>query len=241
METNHYFRPAVPRPSSNEMALIAHRGARKKKPENTLAAFEEAIRLGANMVELDVQKTKDGELVVFHDPIIDRMMNGTGNILDLTLEELRQYRTQDGGEIIPTLKEVYELCQGRVAVLTEIKAVDIGERLAQVIEETKMRSQVVVQSFIGEELKKFRQFDQKTLTALLMAEAWLDPRALIKALNDLKAQGVSRSYSTPFLNDIPKIHDEGYFVYLWGLNTDDPHPEIALAKAHGADGVIYPF
>ena len=92
----------------------AHRGASYYTPENTLAAFEKAIKMGADGIELDVQMTKDGELVVVHDETINRTSNGKGYVKDYTLEQLKKYDFSNKhitykGEKIPTLQEVYEL------------------------------------------------------------------------------------------------------------------------------------
>ncbi|MBD2847046.1 hypothetical protein IDH44_17755 [Paenibacillus sp. IB182496] len=71
--------------------ILAHRGASAYAPENTMAAFELARRMGAGALELDVQLTKDGRLVVIHDLTIDRTSDGSGRVMDMTLDELRQY------------------------------------------------------------------------------------------------------------------------------------------------------
>ena len=71
--------------------IWAHRGASGSYPENTIPAFEEAIKMNSDGIELDIQLTKDGEMVVCHDETIDRTSNGSGNIKDYTLEELRQF------------------------------------------------------------------------------------------------------------------------------------------------------
>ena len=70
--------------------LCAHRGANETHPENTLAAFKEAIRLGAHMIEFDVRMTKDKKLVIMHDKTVDRTTNGSGAVSDLTLNEIKK-------------------------------------------------------------------------------------------------------------------------------------------------------
>ena len=75
----------------NDTKIWAHRGASGYAPENSLEAFERAVRLGADGVELDVQMTRDGELVVIHDERIDRVSNGSGMVGEYTLSQLRQY------------------------------------------------------------------------------------------------------------------------------------------------------
>lgn len=95
--------------------IFAHRGSRGTHPENTLAAFREAVRVGSDGIELDVHVTKDGELVVIHDETIDRTTNGQGFIKDLTLAEVKAvsagawFAKEYEDEKIPTLQEVFVL------------------------------------------------------------------------------------------------------------------------------------
>ncbi len=98
--------------------VYAHRGASGYAPENTLRAFAVAADMGADGVELDVQRTRDGVLVVFHDETVDRVTHGHGRIADMTLAELRQLRVdrpfpEITDEVIPTLEEVYTLLHDR--------------------------------------------------------------------------------------------------------------------------------
>jgi glycerophosphoryl diester phosphodiesterase len=109
--------------------VIAHRGNSAHRPENTLASFASALELGADFVEFDVQLTKDGEVVVIHDPTLDRTTDATGRVGDLTLAELKKvsagYPQRFGdryrGERIPTLAEVLGLLRDRATAMIEIK------------------------------------------------------------------------------------------------------------------------
>ena len=109
--------------------VIAHRGDSARRPENTLASFASALEVGAEIVELDVHLTRDGEVVVIHDPTVDRTTDGTGRIADLTLAELRRvsagYPARFGdeyrGERIPTLSEVLGLVRDRALAMIEVK------------------------------------------------------------------------------------------------------------------------
>ena len=93
------------------MKNFAHRGFSGKYPENTMLAFRKALECGADGIEMDVQLTKDGELVVIHDERVDRTTNGTGNVRDYTLEELQKldasyiYSEEVGFQTIPTFDE----------------------------------------------------------------------------------------------------------------------------------------
>ena len=94
--------------------IFAHRGASGYAPENTLEAFALAMDIGADGIELDVQMTKDGEVVVIHDETINRVSDGKGRVKDYTLVQLREFSFDNhmecyGHVSIPTLKEVLEL------------------------------------------------------------------------------------------------------------------------------------
>jgi glycerophosphoryl diester phosphodiesterase len=104
--------------------VVAHRGASATHPENTLAAFEEAIRVGAPMIEFDVRLTADGVPVVLHDPDLARTTDGRGRVHEVTAEELRRLSAGGPGgprEPVPTLREVLELLSGRAGADIEVK------------------------------------------------------------------------------------------------------------------------
>ena len=112
----------------------AHRGASAYAPENTLEAFRLAAEMGADGVELDVQLSRDGELVVAHDETIDRVSNGTGYIKDYTLAQLKKLSFNrlfpDFKDArIPTLKEVYELLKPAGLTVNEIGRASCRERV----------------------------------------------------------------------------------------------------------------
>ena len=136
----------------------AHRGASGYAPENTLEAFKKAVEMGADGVELDVQLTKDDQMVVIHDELIDRTSDGRGWVKDMTLEELRKYnynKTHPEYEHadIPTLREVYELLKPTgLTINVELKTgiVFYEELERKVIELTKemgMEDKVLYSSF----------------------------------------------------------------------------------------------
>ncbi|HVR69388.1 MAG TPA: glycerophosphodiester phosphodiesterase family protein [Vicinamibacteria bacterium] len=110
--------------------IIAHRGDSAHRPENTLAAFASALELGVELVELDVQLSHDGAVVVIHDPSVDRTTGGSGRVREMTLGELRRlsagypsrYGAAFAGERIPTLAEVLGLVRDRARAMIEIKS-----------------------------------------------------------------------------------------------------------------------
>ncbi len=100
---------------------IAHRGASAYEPENTLRAFRRAIELGADMSELDLHLSRDGQLVVMHNYTVEQTTNGHGALKDLTLAEIKQLDAGKG-ERVPTLQEVIDLVRGRNGLYIELKA-----------------------------------------------------------------------------------------------------------------------
>ncbi|MBN1341623.1 MAG: glycerophosphodiester phosphodiesterase family protein [Phycisphaerae bacterium] len=117
-----------------------HRGAAQLAPENTLAAFKKSIELGMDMTELDLRTTADGELVVIHDPMVDRTTDGKGEVRGMTLAELRKlnagrwFGPRFALERIPTFKEVLLLCKGKIRVKVHVKQADPAKLVAELRE-----------------------------------------------------------------------------------------------------------
>lgn len=137
--------------------IVAHRGntlaaMEQFVPENSLECFEIAIQSGiVDMLEIDVRPTKDGELVIMHDATIDRTTNGKGKVSSYTYQELLKFDMKrdkvSPGVKIPTLKQTFELCKGRIFLNLDIhgKSVPIGQ-LADLIQECGMMDQVMIYS-----------------------------------------------------------------------------------------------
>jgi len=113
--------------------VIAHRGANRQAPENTLAAFHLALDLGADLLELDVRQTRDGELVVIHDEYVNRTTDGAGAVKDLDYAQLRRLDAgawkgaQFAGQRVPSLRDVLELTAGSAGVVVELKGYDLEQ------------------------------------------------------------------------------------------------------------------
>lgn len=134
---------AATRPPSG-VWISAHRGAKTVAPENTIAAYEAAAKAGANYIEVDVRRTRDGKLVIMHDSTVDRTTNGHGAVADLTSEKIG---TLDAGQgqHVPTFREALLWAKKRgVNIDVDHKAGDV-EELAAVIKETGMTSNVVIE------------------------------------------------------------------------------------------------
>ncbi len=128
--------------------ICAHRGASDTHPENTLAAFREAIRLGAHQIEMDVQLTKDGHMVIMHDPTVDRTTNGKGRVSDLTLAQIKKLdagakkNARFTGERVPTLRESLEIMPSNIWLNLHLKGhAAVGEATAREVIRQKLTHQ----------------------------------------------------------------------------------------------------
>lgn len=139
------------KPDLPERGICAHRGANSTHPENTIAAFKEAIRLGAHMIEFDVQMTKDGALVLMHDKTVDRTTNGQGAVADLSLEEIRKLDAGSWknpifkGEKVPTLAEALKIMPKNIWLNVHVKrSVEAGMAVAELIIKEKKINQAFI-------------------------------------------------------------------------------------------------
>lgn len=151
------------------LKVVAHRGASGHAPENTMSAFNKAVELEADYIELDLQMTKDGKLVVIHDPTVDRTTNGTGEVKEFTYEELRKldagswYHKKFSEQKVPSLEEVLLTFKGKIGLLIEVKNpglyddlhVKLAEELNIFRKEKFENEEVIVQSFDFEWLERF--------------------------------------------------------------------------------------
>ena len=169
------------------MLIFGHRGARGHAPENTMASFRTALEMGVDGIELDVQQTKDGKVVVCHDHALERISNGKGWLTEHTREELFQldfggwFGPQFAGEKIPTLREVLQwAAPTKLLVNIEIKNgpvihEKIEEKVAALIRESRMVDRVIVSSFYHPSLLRMKQLDPLIKTGLLYASRPIDP------------------------------------------------------------------
>ncbi len=218
---------------------IGHRGARGHAPENTLLSFDTAIRLGAQMIELDVQKHPSGALVVIHDLRLERTTNGTGHVADRSIDYIRGLDAGLGQQV-PTLEEVLDLVDQRVAVNVELKTPGgTGEAVAQLLREYVREGwkpeQFLVSSFHLPELEIFRQAAPEIPIGVLLCGVPLEWAADAAALS-AQALNISDEFADPKL--IGDAKARGMKVYVYTVNEPD---DIAQMRRLGADGVFTDF
>ena len=218
---------------------IGHRGARGHAPENTLLSFDTGIRLGAQMIELDVQKHPSGALVVIHDLRLERTTNGTGHVADRSFDYIRGLDAGLGQQV-PTLEEVLDLVDQRVAVNVELKTPGgTGEAVAQLLREYVREGwkpeQFLVSSFHLPELEIFRQAAPEIPIGVLLCGVPLEWAADAAALS-AQALNISDEFADPKL--IGDAKARGMKVYVYTVNEPD---DIAQMRRLGADGVFTDF
>jgi len=169
----------------NTLKVWAHRGASFYAPENTMESFEKAIEQKANGIELDVQLTKDGKVVVVHDEKIDRISNGRGWVKDFYFEELaalnfNNYMPEYGTCRIPLLEDVLKLCKRENKELNiELKTGLIGykgleEKVDQLLRQYGMSGQTIVSSFNHYSVMKMKRLNEKVKTGFLFCDILYD-------------------------------------------------------------------
>jgi len=152
-----------------EKGICAHRGANETHPENTLAAFAEAIRLGAQMIELDVQMTKDHQLVIMHDDKVNRTTNGRGQVSKFTLSKIKKldagkWKSRNfKGERVPTLKEALDIMPRNIYINIHLKGgEDLGIATAEAVISADRIHQAVI-ACTKEAAKGVRQVNSKIM------------------------------------------------------------------------------
>ncbi len=213
--------------------MLGHRGYSALYPENSLLAFEEAVKAGADGIELDVRLTSDGEVVVIHDESLDRTSNVSGLVGELTLAEIR--RADLGmGQSIPTLSEVLSKVKGLVNV--EIKEERAVERCVQVVRETGSSDRVLYSSFDVNALRRVRSLDPEARLGLLIdsEEMLAEIPSLAKELGlfsvNAPVEGVDLLGIKGFAAASEMLRSLGLRLILWAANDERLHqliPELA--------------
>lgn len=189
-------------PHPERPLVFAHRGAKAVAPENTIPAFLKAIELGADGVELDIQFSADGALVVIHNPTLEQTTDGHGRVTSFTLEELKQldagakFDPRFAGTRLCTLEEALDAIGDRLLVNIEMKSFAMGtdgmaEQVAEIIRKRALYDQVIVSSFNPFALRRLKRTDPRIETGLLYApdlpiylsRAWLRPWAKPDAMH----------------------------------------------------------
>jgi glycerophosphoryl diester phosphodiesterase len=226
------------------MIIFAHRGARGYAPENTMAAFYKALEIGADGIELDVQMSRDGIVVICHDHDIDRTSDGHGWIKDLTVAELKQYdfgRWFDerySGETIPTLNEFLAWLRPTPLLLNiEIKNglvvyEGIEAKVVDAITQFGLKERVIISSFFHPSLVNIKELDPSIKTGALFASRPVDP---VRICMDTGSNFLHPYWHFLDKTWVGRAKSLGIGVNTYTVNT----PEVyRYVKQSGVDGVF---
>jgi glycerophosphoryl diester phosphodiesterase len=239
--------------------FFAHRGGSVLAPENTFPAYENGLALGANVLELDINFTRDGEIVVIHDETLERTTDGTGPVSARTLDELRRldagYRfTPDGGATypwrgkgvtIPTLAEVFERFPD-VRVNIDIKEGDEAAitRFVELLRDRGCEERVMVGSFDGASVARFRALSEGRVATsasspevrnFLLRVLFRATRSLRPEYDALQVPEVYRGIRVTSRTSIRLAHELDLDVHVW---TVDARPDMERLLDWGVDGVM---
>ena len=245
--------------SGKNFVIAGHRGAAGHAPENTMVSFNKAMALGADWVELDVHLSKDGQLMVMHDPTVDRTTDGTGAIADLTYSEIRKldagswFGPAFAGEKVPSLAEVIRELNGQVTLLVELKWPEkglydqLGIKVAEEIHKYGAESWCIVQSFESQYLNEASSLNypiplQKLLvakTSFLLMPMYQDNRFHMGSLQAGKNITSVNYFHEALTRGIVEAHHANEkMVIPYTVNTRE---DMLKVLGMGVDGVITDF
>ena len=225
--------------NSMRIMSVAHRGYSTIYPENNIPAFENAIRVGADYIELDVHQTKDGVVVVTHDASIKRIAGVDKNVYDLTFDELESYDvgswfSPDYKDLrVATLDQVMKLCKDKINVQIELKPTgnepNFEQNVVDVVKKNDMQEQCLFGSMSADCLKTIKKLDPSLKTLYIM----------MTAVGNMKQIDFADSFSIEdsFVDEglIDEIHSLSKTCFVWTLNTEET---MNNAVSRGVDGIV---
>jgi glycerophosphoryl diester phosphodiesterase len=229
------------------LLVIAHRGDSAHRPENTLAAFERALEVGIDVIELDVQLTADGHVVVIHDPTVDRTTSGSGRVREMSLASIRslsagypaRFGSEYASERVPTLGEALGFLKGRARVMIEIKPDSVkdgespGVESATVAEvrRLQMEDEVAIVSFDRRALARCRAIAPDIRRGQLAAKGTADE--LVESARQLGAEFVLPQKAM-LSDELCRLADAaGVKVATWVVDEVDELEALARYRLFG--------
>lgn len=229
------------------MKNFAHRGFSGRYPENTMLAFRKAIEAGADGMELDVQLTKDGHVVIIHDETVDRTTNGTGDVASYLLEDLQKldasyiYSGQMGFQHVPTLNEYFELVKNtQIVTNIELKTSvnqypGIEAKVLEQIRGYKLEDRVIISSFNHYSIQRMKEMAPELVYGFL-SDTWiLDPGSYTRKYG---VDCYHPSVEMTTREVVEDLKDNGRMINVWTVNEEE---QIRDLYEKGVDCVIGNF
>ena len=228
----------------HKIVTVGHRGMNKYAPENTRISYVQLTQTHAPIAEMDLALTKDGRIVLMHDPTVDRTTGKHGKVSDFTVDEITQFDAgswKDAkykGEPVPTLEQVGEVCRDKAIMMLDLKATGQGKQIAAWLASSRHpRDQVILAPWTDEEGADLRKYIPDVAMVRLTTRIPTDnfDDAYFARMKQIGFSGFSVSY--PALSDsfVKAAHKNDMKVYVWTVN--DP-PEVAGSVLLGVDGII---
>lgn len=225
--------------------IIAHRGASGHAPENTIAAFERAVQLGATFIETDLHLTRDARFVAIHDATLERTTNGKGLVHGFTLAELKQldagkwYDREFMDERVPTLEEILEFSRKYDAVFyLELKydsAWGMHHALVAALRNAESAARTVMISFDPATVRAVHALDPSLMTGLLIEKEAGD---FVSVASQAGARQICAAASIVTPEFVTAAHRADLHVIAWTVNSADEMREMMAA---GVDGIMTDF
>lgn len=213
----------------------AHRGASQYFPENTLSAFYAGLRMGANGIETDIHKTKDGVLVLFHDDELDRATDGTGLLTDYTYEELLRFRVHnpagDRVDCIVTLEDFLKYFSFRdLTFAIELKQDHVEKETIDMLERFGMREKTILTSFNYESIKNAKAYNPNYRVGYLYEPDEKEPVEKLRAIGGEELCPLAELVTQ---KSVEEFHAMGFSVRPWGIYNADIMKEMCSCGVEG--------
>ena len=218
----------------------AHRGASEYAPENTMSSFKLGLEQGANGIETDVQMTRDGVMVLFHDDKLDRVTNASGAVGDYTLAELEkidilgQYPGMTPDKIVTFEAFLDFVADKNVQLAIEIKQAGIENEIIEVMSRYDILDRTVVTSFHFSSIEKFRGATGFKVGYLLRE---LNDE-VIRQLKSIGGYQICPNVKDITVENVKMLKEQGFSVRAWGIKTEE---EMRKAFVSGVDGMTVNF
>ena len=218
----------------------AHRGASTYYPENTLSSFYAGVFMGANGIETDVHRTKDGVLVLFHDDALDRVTDGHGPVSSCTYDELTRLTVFNAdygrADKITTLEDFLKYFGWRdLTFAVELKMDGVAEQTIDLLERYGLREKVILTSFNPDSIRAAKAYDPRYRVGYLFTEKEKDP---VGVLRKIGGEEICPEAHTMTPEQTAQWHGLGFNVRAWGVYDTDL---MAHAIACGANGMTVNF
>lgn len=204
----------------------AHRGASSYAPENTMSSFKKAFQLGSNGIELDLQKTKDGKLVIFHDKEIDKKSNGTGKISDYTYNELLEldfgswFGKEFKNEKIVLFEDFMKSVSDKNLILAiELKEEGIEKDTLEIIDKYYNKANIFITSFLYNALSNIRKLDNNIKIGWLIGEDI--NKKNVSELIKISGNQICPPANLVSIEGIKLARENGLSVRLWGVSNEE--------------------